>query len=330
MNELDIVGTVRSEIGEPSPDRLARGRARLLEGLAEPAPARRRFARPVIVRRTALAGGLAVAMAAGLMVLQTGDDGANPVLPRSEAAADVLNRAALAADKSPALRVPRGKYLYVEQLIKVGSPDGPFRTDRVQSWGGPEAMAKMQQTRKAPHIFKQGQEPPGFKLHGGPGFSAGTPYQPQKTLDALPTDPDRLLDKARHPGLGADGHTTEATPEEVRAFLAAWLQMPTLPSKVRSAAYRALAKLPGVTLDRDAVDASGRHGVGIGLGAISRPDGQFTLILDRNDYRLLGTREISKIFQEDDKTKRRINEETALSITATVKTAAASQYRVVP
>ncbi|TYK44983.1 hypothetical protein [Actinomadura decatromicini] len=159
MNDLDVVNGVRAEVGEPSADRLAEGRARLIAGIAEPGPIHARVRRPMFGRRTALAGGLVLAAAAaGVVIVQSDGEDARP---RSEAA-DFLNRAALVSAKSPALRLPPGMFLYAEQVLKVGAPNGLFR----------------------------------------PGLYAGLPFTPQKALDALPTDPARLLRLATRPAVG--------------------------------------------------------------------------------------------------------------------------------
>ncbi|TYK44984.1 hypothetical protein [Actinomadura decatromicini] len=75
-----------------------------------------------------------------------------------------------------------------------------------------------------------------------------------------------------------------------------------------------------MTLDRDVVDAAGRHGVGIDLGAVRSPESRLTLILDRRTYRLLGTRDSSVVHFTDDATGKRYDER-AVVVTAILRTA---------
>ncbi|MGW6206314.1 hypothetical protein ACWF9B_22075 [Streptomyces sp. NPDC055089] len=63
-----------------------------------------------------------------------------------------------------------------------------------------------------------------------------------------------------------------------------------MPPKVAAALYRATAKIPGVVVVHDAVDAAGRHGIAIGredAGVMEQ------LIFDKKTKAFLGEREVA-------------------------------------
>jgi hypothetical protein len=117
---------------------------------------------------------------------------------------------------------------------------------------------------------------------------------------AVPSDPDGLLaavyqlveDPACVPSRGGFyGDTVED-----RAFKLIGAMLYTVqPAEVRAALYRALAKIPGVTVVHGATDAAGRRGVAFARAASIEVSGssdwlRLELILDSNSYRYLGAR----------------------------------------
>jgi hypothetical protein len=89
-----------------------------------------------------------------------------------------------------------------------------------------------------------------FGLSGGP---------PNSRYADLPTDPAALLEQVyadtRGQGNSPDGAAFDFLGEALRESL--------LPPQVAAAIYRAAAKIPGVVLVADSVDAEGRHGVAV-------------------------------------------------------------------
>jgi hypothetical protein len=70
-----------------------------------------------------------------------------------------------------------------------------------------------------------------------------------------------------------------------------------LPAEVRAALYRALAKIPGVTVVQGITDAAGRRGVALARAAAIEGPGssgwlRLEIILDRDSYRYLGARHV--------------------------------------
>jgi hypothetical protein len=116
---------------------------------------------------------------------------------------------------------------------------------------------------------------------------------------AVPTDPDGLLaavyqlveDPACAPILVGD------TVQD-RAFMLIDAMLETLlPPEVRAALYRALAKIPEVTVVQGATDAAGRRGVAFARAAAIEGPGssgwlRLEIILDPDTYRYLGARHV--------------------------------------
>jgi hypothetical protein len=116
---------------------------------------------------------------------------------------------------------------------------------------------------------------------------------------AVPTDPDGLLvavyqlveDPACAPMLVGDN-------VQDRAFMLIDGMLQTvLPAEVRAALYRALARIPGVTVVQGASDAAGRRGVALARAAAIEGPGssgwlRLEVILDRDSYRYLGARHV--------------------------------------
>jgi hypothetical protein len=116
---------------------------------------------------------------------------------------------------------------------------------------------------------------------------------------AVPTDPDGLLAAVYQlvenpdcsPILGGDN-------VQDRAYLLINVLLQGVqPPEVRAALYRALAKIPGVTVVHSATDAAGRRGVAFTRAASIEFSGssswlRLEIILDNDTYRYLGARYI--------------------------------------
>ncbi|MEV7791288.1 CU044_5270 family protein [Streptomyces sp. NPDC087512] len=104
-------------------------------------------------------------------------------------------------------------------------------------------------------------------------------------LESLPTDPGTLLkkiyDETKGAGPGPDQEAFVTIGDLLREQLA--------PPKVSAALYKAAAKIPGVTVVNDSVDAAGRRGI-----AVARVhDGERTeWIFDKHSLEFLGERSV--------------------------------------
>jgi hypothetical protein len=84
--------------------------------------------------------------------------------------------------------------------------------------------------------------------------------RPNSRYAELPTDPDALLRhiyaETKGQGQGPDDQAFDYIGEALRESI--------LPPELLAALYRAAAKIPGVVLVKDSVDAAGRHGIAVG------------------------------------------------------------------
>jgi hypothetical protein len=97
-------------------------------------------------------------------------------------------------------------------------------------------------------------------------------------LAKWPTDPDELLGVLR---MGQDGEDRMAFMNAVQFFVVPRV----VPPGLEAATFEAVARIPGIRIDREAVDGLGRKGV-----AVSYPKSDFAFIFDATDYAYLGLR----------------------------------------
>ncbi|MEU7446619.1 CU044_5270 family protein [Streptomyces diastaticus] len=126
------------------------------------------------------------------------------------------------------------------------------------------------------------------------GRPAGLHRPTYTWLASLPTDPDALLKRlAAEITRDQDASGTPAK-ERDRAqdtfdAIGELLRETVMPPKTAAALYKAAAKIPGVSVDSDAVDAAGRHGVGIARDD-TRAGWRTAWIFDPATFEYLGER----------------------------------------
>ncbi|MEV4551526.1 CU044_5270 family protein [Nonomuraea wenchangensis] len=232
MNDLELIRRLRSEVAQTDPDTLTGARGHLLAVMArQPAP--RRSRRPLTMRVTGLAA--AVALAATTVVIVTGQ-AAMPVRP-PVSAGDVLPltsaRNILLVAAASAERTPQGSGAYWH--IKRESADGrhvwgeSWTTRDGQRWSRGEPG-------DGPGVVK---EPSGTFRLGPAGSGAEVSME---DLEALPTDPEALRQKVTSMQQGDPADELDVAVLPLTSLIA---ELPA-PAEVRSAAFRALAELPGV------------------------------------------------------------------------------------
>jgi hypothetical protein len=145
-----------------------------------------------------------------------------------------------------------------------------------------------------------------------PRAAIGLRLPTYRYLTTLPTDPDALLALIRASVSVTAGSKPDAVPDsDQEAFgrIGDLIRLAILPPRLAAALYRAAAKIPGVRIVPNAVDAAGRHGIGVARtmnAAAAHPapgEGgvgvaivdNLEWIFDAKTYHLLGERLGSKI-----------------------------------
>ena len=194
-------------------------------------------------RRTS---GEATALTSPIVAVAAGDaTGAGPL----------LERMALVAGQKPRVTLADDEYVYIRSrvawLVFAGDVDSGPQQAGVDAQVLDEVHSRevwLPVSRGGEGLAREDGET--FGLSGGP---------PNSRYADLPTDPAALLEQVyadtRGQGNSPDGAAFDFLGEALRESL--------LPPQVAAAIYRAAAKIPGVVLVADSVDAEGRHGVAV-------------------------------------------------------------------
>ncbi|NUT38531.1 MAG: CU044_5270 family protein [Thermoactinospora sp.] len=249
MDDLKLLRELRADTPEPDADRLRELRKRAL---------RRRRRLPV------MPSVLVVAVAAAAVVVATAErPQVTRVVPETVLlnAETVLEQAARAAAKRAAPSRPRpDQWQYTRTLVVQPSSGERTEQERWIRYDGKQTASR---------------EPDGtvrvVDLAPDPGDDDLPPQGYARKLAELPTDPDELL---RH--VTGDRHWIDLPKGEgsaeggedpaSRAYrvLGVYLgQQAVMPPKLEAAIFRALAKIPGVTIEQGVTDAAGRVGLGM-------------------------------------------------------------------
>ncbi|MEU9844266.1 CU044_5270 family protein [Actinomadura sp. NPDC048032] len=202
--------------------------------------------------RLVAAGGVAGALIAGTAVATSGGGTHRPAPVAATEAQQVLNVAATFALKQPFTAPRPGQWVYTEtryrrsgvpgrgQIVKPGSPLRP-QVDRNWVRADGKRMA----------LYDHGKLV--TSATGG-----GTPPIDYATVSKLPTDPDGMLAWARKQKTPADPNGGA-----FQLLGSLLLNNGVLPPAQTAAAYRAMAKIPGVIVDRTAKDGTGHTAVSV-------------------------------------------------------------------
>jgi hypothetical protein len=303
MDDLKLLEELRRDILPISPAVARSARARLLAAARRQRPAVRRVGpRGGLFRvgwRVAIAAALGVVLTVGVTV--TRDPGVDPehpqqgrspaVLPIGVAnAAELGDRAAEATAARPDLNPRPHQWIYLETRRATRTSTEPFPAvgaGRVTTrfWHRIDAKRFAYEYQGRVHQERNYQ------------LSSVFPVRTFAYVRRLPTDPQALLARlyATYSAGGERpyGRVRLSREEQHRAVfgLAADLLRDNLvPPGVQAAIYRALPRIPGVQLQRDAVDAAGRHGVA--FARVHDGHVRAEIILDPQTYQYLGWRQI--------------------------------------
>jgi len=258
-DEIEIFREARPEAAPYDPSSKARARTRILDGHG-PAPRHRRRHRWVFVTSIATAG----ALAGGLFLLHpTEPASTEPGIVASSlrpvSAAEYLEKAARIVEQRPETRPRPSQWLYEKLYLK----DGDGSMDRFhETWkrlDGQQASSQRDRDGK-PVIDEQ-----------HPGRNERSPLQRYDHLRTLSTNPDDLLALAYNTDVVKKAQLSSSTEDRqhqsVFREIAELFEGVLTPPRLHAAAFRAIAKVPGVHVLPESTDLLGRPVV-----TISRTD----------------------------------------------------------
>lgn len=287
MNDLDFPSPRERDL---PPGRHLRLREHLLSEIRQDEGAARARAprtgkawrRPALV-----AGAVAAAVAAGLVVAQPFGGQPAQAGPPSEETVRMLEEIAAAAQKSPAPKDVRDdQFVYIKS--KVG-----FLADSSDEGPGNARLEPLHLREYWQSVDGRHTEVLHEPLHDKK-YERMEPEEPlpedgnYRNVEKLPTDPVNMLDWLHKVSDAGENGEDQAT----FALVGDLTREALMPPKQAAALYLAASRIPGVVLVEDAVDAAGRHGV-----AIAREDEENgireELIFDKETKEYLGEREVA-------------------------------------
>jgi hypothetical protein len=311
MNEFE---RMCAEVRPPGEQAVEEGRRRLLTAAREAGTrrAQRRLAPlPRTLMASAVPGGVArrrkrrslITLAALTAAVVTGtviaqnldgtDRGHGPVIlppiqlgPVANAASETLDRAAASTEKDPSAPRP-DQWIFVEDKsrfpaigTRVVTPETPLENHESQTWYRADG-------KQEARLLNGGIQIVDIAHPGTAGWKHEYP-----TLTAMPTD-QNLVPAWMAARDGTD--LARMTAAERTAYLAknysSILSNGVVPPKSEATIFRAITRLPGVTLRNDPVDAAGRKAFAVTL--IEEGTIQTDILIDRKTYHYLGERMVT-------------------------------------
>jgi hypothetical protein len=266
-----------------------------------PASPRRRLLRPAVLMPAAAAlavGGILTA------TLPSGDSGGvrdmgvgRGATPGAAVTLDRIATASLAEDTEP---VKDSQFVYIRSLVQgnEGELDGKVKLGapyKEEVWlsQNPAPVTDIGMTRESGKgASMPGQDVPiEASAVDGSDDSGAVPEGPDRPtydwLASLPTDPDALLKKLYAQTRVSGERETKA--QAVFDRIGDLVGGTVMPPENAAAFYKAAAKLPGVVEVPDAVDAAGRHGIGITIEESAFAT-RSEWIFDKKTFTYLGSR----------------------------------------
>lgn len=282
MDDLDVIKGFRNGVPPVDPAVVATARAAVVREArgGRGRPARRRL--PALRWGLAATGGLAVMVA---VVTAVGPRHGPPAVPEAQPApvdgAQVLLLAAGAARDEPALAARPDQFVYIESVVSDGYHQYA-RAGVTYVPGTPvvrRAWLSVDGSRDS--LVRYPSEQRDLPIPGCRRADGGKPCVPRPAFRTdLPATADGMFRwiYADHDG---------GNPRDVEAFMkiADLIGETYLPPATMAALFEAASRIPGVTVDREARDASGRRGIGV-----ASPGDPRQLVFDPQTYEYLGQR----------------------------------------
>ncbi|MGW0417927.1 CU044_5270 family protein [Streptomyces sp. NPDC003015] len=286
MNEIELLREWDADAPPLSDTARTRARFRLQQAMQAPAaPAVVAVHRRPLLR-VAVACAAAAAVTATVVVAQ--HTGENAPRTRTVSATTVLRGAAAEALRTEKPLAPRDdQFVYTKEVIeRTPVSGGPAKTYVDESWSSVDGSKKS-------YVSELGHTQ--WVPAAGPGEGSWPPRR-WSELEKLPLDPGRLTITLRDMGGDPEfGRPTKADEwPMVQYFIAGLLRDPVLPKGLRSAAFEALAAVPGVKVLPGTTDVDGHAAVAVRyVGPAGTPwaSGGRVLLFDAESYQYLGLRE---------------------------------------
>jgi len=245
------------------------------------APARNKWLRPALATA-------AVATAAALTFVVLPSSGSQPgAQPPSRATVALLEDIALAAEHEPSYgKVRDDQFVYMDSRVSgSNSEDGRITTTplhREEVWMSVDGLhdGLVREAGQKPVVTSPYVKP------GEEGWDASAFY---RHVETLPTDTDGMYDYLAET---APKYSGQEKYQAMFVLAGDLLRLSTVPPEQSAALFRAVARIPGVTLVDDAVDAAGRPGVAVARQDPDNPT-RDEWIFDRKTYDFLGEREVA-------------------------------------
>jgi hypothetical protein len=323
-DEPEWLADFRASVPPPSQERLAAGRARLLAALTGPGHADHRHwtvaARPFLRWRPMVALAAATAIAFTVAYALTGPAQktvagrtTRPGLKTGQAtqhatlAAKVLHAAAAQVAREAATAEPSpGQWIYYTEADEGGGAN-PVPTPEDPEWvtfdGGQTAYYEGSGGPLVVHTNRTSFPPPGTDPWVALNTYGISPKIAWDVLASLPADPQALLAviavqvttpagkqfaAASVTHMLSGPQTTEAQLEFDYLTRILWNAHLGGPPAAEAAVYRAMATLPGISVQRGITDATGASAIGV-----SDDGGYNQLLLSPATYQVIGWRVIS-------------------------------------
>ncbi|MFK0152527.1 CU044_5270 family protein [Streptomyces sp. NPDC090493] len=251
--------------------------------LPETATAPGRRARTPRRRIAAIAVPLATAAAVVATIL-AGTAGSNTVTTDADAV-DLLNRIAEVAAAKKTVPVRDDQYIYVRTQGSMKFSDHDVRILREASWtavDGKRAGLRRVTVLVGPPFRPRDPFSSYSKGTHDMRLSPDSNVTTFRELQALPTDPDALLEKIYADTKGQGQTRQSAALEKIGDMLPDATLLPELDA----ALYRAAAKIPGVSVVADAKDHTGRAGIGL---SFKERDSRTVWVFDKKSLGFLGS-----------------------------------------
>ncbi len=279
MNEMTEITRLWDDVPEGTRQDLAPSRARLM---TEMTTARR--PRRLLLRAAVLVAGAVVAVQIGGGLMGNGPP-AN--------AADLLERAALAAAEQPELVAGPNQYIHTEmrttRMITQFRPRHEVEADlhplpgrAVESTGAGKPWLLRERALDGRH--NQGVDD---TVHSTSCDVDSTSVLTTVQLAHWPTDPAKL-----RPLVERESAKATAVPAGERMWggIARLIRESAFRPSLTAALYRLAADLPGITLTENTADALGRPGIAV---SFEHDGSRSELVFDRATYRFLGSRTVA-------------------------------------